>query len=79
VAADYCAFKFVWDNAKAAYLGINLRDEELACTADLLRLGLYLNANHAVTQHNPLRVQLHSASLVFPRVVYLDELFSLPK
>ena len=78
MAADKRAVEVAGYDTEAAYLSVDLGDEELSLTADLLRLGFDLSAGNGVAFDDAFGVKLNAWPLVRLHVVDADELFPLP-
>ena len=77
MAADDCAVEVVRDDAEATHLRINLCNQKLTSTANLLLLGLDRAPGTASRKDYSLRVKLNTGAAVGFEVINNDELFAV--
>jgi hypothetical protein len=77
VAAYDSTFQVAWDDPIATKLSVNLGDQELTGSTNLLLLCLDLGPRNLISQDDPLGMQLDSTSLVGYEVIDLDELLAV--
>src|SRR5205807_2358707 len=77
VATDDSPFEILRYDSITPELGVDLRYQELAGTADLLSFRLNFRPGHVIPKDDSLGMQLHPASLIGFEIADLDELLAV--